>query len=60
MRTLVSGARRSVFGPISLGLIVLGLLFLGIPKVTAYAFGALCVWFAIAAWIEAFHRRRDR
>ncbi|MEP6574247.1 MAG: phospholipase D-like domain-containing protein [Gemmatimonadota bacterium] len=59
MRTLVNGARRSVYGPISLGLIVLGLLFLGIPTITAYAFGALCVWFAVAAWIEAFHRRRE-
>ncbi len=59
MRTLVSGARRSIYGPVSLALIVLGLLFIGLPRAMAYAFGILCVWFALAAGIEVFRRRSD-
>ena len=56
-RTLVSAARRSVYGPLSLILVVLGTLFLVLPRTTAYAFGLVCVWFALAAGVEAFRRR---
>jgi cardiolipin synthase len=56
-RTLVSAARRSVYGPLSLILVTLGTLFLLLPRTTAYLFGAVCVWFALAAGVEAFHRR---
>jgi cardiolipin synthase len=56
-RTLISAARRSVYGPVSLILVVLGTLFLVLPRTTAYAFGLVCVWFALAAGVEAFQRR---
>jgi hypothetical protein len=59
-RTLISAARRSVYGPISAGLVVLGLLFLVLPRYMAYVFGMVCVWFALAAGLEAFRRRADR
>ena len=57
--TLATGARRSIFGPISLVLIILGALFLVLPRAMAYAFAAACTWFAVAAGIEAFRRRRE-
>ena len=56
-RTLISAARRSIYGPLSLILVTLGTLFLVLPRTTAYAFGVVCVWFALAAGAEAFHRR---
>lgn len=56
-RTLISAARRSVYGPLSLILVTLGTLFLVLPRTTAYAFGLVCVWFALAAGVEAFQRR---
>jgi cardiolipin synthase len=59
-RTLISAARRSIYGPVSAGLVVLGLLFLVLPRYMAYAFGTVCVWFALAAGLEAFRRRVDR
>ncbi|HLQ22654.1 MAG TPA: hypothetical protein VK132_05590, partial [Gemmatimonadales bacterium] len=58
-RTLISAARRSIYGPLSAGLVILGLLFLGLPSAMAYAFGAVCVWLAVAAGLEAFARRQD-
>ncbi len=57
--TLATGARRSIYGPISLLLILLGGLFLVLPQTMAYVFGGLCAWFAIAAGMEAFRRRRE-
>jgi cardiolipin synthase A/B len=56
-RTLISAARRSIYGPLSLILVTLGTLFLVLPRTTAYAFGLVCVWLAIAAGVEAFRRR---
>jgi cardiolipin synthase len=58
-RTLISAARRAIYLPASVALVILGLLFLGLPSATAYAFGAVCVWLALAAGWEAFARRRD-
>jgi cardiolipin synthase A/B len=55
--TVVTGARRSVFGPAALVLVVLAGLFLIMPRVMSYAFGVLCVWLAIAATREALRRR---
>ena len=60
LRTLAGNARRSVFGPAAIILVVLGALFLILPRATAYAFAALCVWLAAAAGREAFRRRADR
>ncbi|HET7600033.1 MAG TPA: hypothetical protein VFK09_07055, partial [Gemmatimonadales bacterium] len=59
-RTVISAARRSVYGPISAGLVLLGLLFLVLPRPMAYVFGVICVWFAIAAGFEAFKRRSEQ
>ncbi|HEX5386657.1 MAG TPA: phospholipase D-like domain-containing protein [Gemmatimonadales bacterium] len=59
-RTLISAARRSIYVPVSIVLIILGLLFLVLPRPMAYGFGLVCVWFALAAAAEAFRRRVDR
>lgn len=55
--TVMTGARRSLFGPLALVLIALGVLFLILPRVMAYGFGAVCVWLAVAASREALRRR---
>ena len=60
LRTVAANARRSIFGPATIILIVLAVLFLTLPKVTSVVFGALCVWLAIGAGKEAFRRRADR
>lgn len=60
LRAIASNARRSVFGPISAIFIALGLLFVAIPRTSAYVFAALCAWFALGAAREAFRRRADR
>ena len=58
-RTLISGAWRSIFGPVSLGLVVLAFLFIGVPRPMAYVFGGICVWLSLAAGIAAWRRRVD-
>lgn len=60
LRAIASNARRSVFGPISAIFIALGLLFVALPKQSAYVVAALCAWFALGAGREAFRRRADR
>ncbi len=58
-RTVISGAWRSFFGPLSLGLVVIALLFFGLPRAMAYVVGGLCIWLGLAAGIEAWRRRSD-
>jgi cardiolipin synthase A/B len=60
LRAVASNARRSVFGPISAIFLVLGILFVALPKVSAYVFAGLCAWLALGAGREAFRRRADR
>jgi cardiolipin synthase len=60
LRAIASNARRSVFGPISAIFFVLGLLFVALPRVSAYVLAVLCAWFALGAGREAFRRRADR
>jgi cardiolipin synthase len=60
LRAIASHARRSVFGPISALFLVLGLLFVALPRESAYVVAALCAWFALGAAREAFRRRTDR
>ncbi|MEP7225961.1 MAG: phospholipase D-like domain-containing protein [Gemmatimonadales bacterium] len=60
LRAIASHARRSVFGPISAMFIALGLLFVALPRESAYVVAALCAWFALGAGREAFRRRADR
>ncbi|NNG16822.1 MAG: cardiolipin synthase B [Gemmatimonadales bacterium] len=57
LRTVAAGARRSFFGPISLGLVLAGTFFFILPQVSAYAFGVILLWLAIGAGYEAFRRR---
>lgn len=56
-RRLMTAAFRSVLGPISLGLLVLSVLFLGLPKIMGYVFGGLCLWFALATGLQVWRRR---
>jgi cardiolipin synthase len=56
-RRLASGAFKSLFGPISAVLVVLGLLAVGFPTIMGYAFGVLCLWLATAAALQAWRRR---
>jgi cardiolipin synthase len=60
VRALIANARRSVFGPISIALVLLSALFLFLPRTMGYVVGALCVWLAVGASREAFRRRADR
>jgi cardiolipin synthase len=57
LRTVAAGARRSIFGPISLGLVLAGAVFLILPHVSAYLLGVVLLWLAIGAGYEAFRRR---
>jgi cardiolipin synthase len=60
VRALMANARRSIFLPLGVTLVALGVLFFVLPRFTAYVFGVLCGWLAISAWREAFRRRGDR
>jgi cardiolipin synthase len=60
LRAIASNARRSVFLPISAIFILLGILFVALPKISAYALAVLCAWFALGTAREAFRRRADR
>ncbi len=60
LRALASNAHRSVFIPISAIFILLGILLVALPRVSAYVLAALCAWFALGTAREAFRRRADR
>jgi hypothetical protein len=60
LRAVASHARRSVFLPISGIFITLGLLFVALPRISAYVLAAICAWLALGAGREAFRRRADR
>ncbi len=47
LRAVASHARRSVFIPISGIFMALGLLFVALPKISAYVLAALCAWLAL-------------
>ena len=55
--TVVTGARRSIYGPVALVLVVLAGFFILLPKLASYIVGGLCVWLAVAATREALRRR---
>lgn len=57
--TVITGARRSIYGPAAVILIVLAGLFLLLPRAMAYAVGAICTWLAVAAFREATRRRQE-
>jgi cardiolipin synthase len=60
LRAVASHARRSVFLPISGIFVALGLLFVALPRISAYVLAAMCAWLALGAGREAFRRRVDR
>jgi cardiolipin synthase len=60
VRALMGNARRSVFLPLTVLFVSLGVLFFALPTLTAYVFGVLCGWLALGASREAFRRRADR
>jgi cardiolipin synthase len=57
LRALASNARRSVFGPLSAMFVALGLLFVALPRESAYVLAAVCAWVALGAGREAWRRR---
>lgn len=60
LRLVLANARRSIFVPLTILLVVLGVYFFLLPTAAAYTFGVLCAWLAFSAWREAFRRRADR
>lgn len=58
LRAVLAGSQRTLFLQYSLGLAGLGALFLSFPRTMAGIFAALALWFAAAAWVDAFRRRR--
>lgn len=60
LRAVASHARRSVFGPISAIFLALGVLFVAVPRESAYVVAVLCAWLGLGAGREAFRRRADR
>ncbi len=57
LRTLVASARLGLFGPASLLLLALGVLFFALPRVMGLVFGALAVWLGVLSTAEALRRR---
>ncbi len=60
LRILLANTRRSIFVPLTMLLVGLGLFFFILPTATAYTFGVVCAWLSIGALREAFRRRADR
>jgi hypothetical protein len=58
LRSIAGGARRSIYGPLALGLVALGALFWALPRISATIAAVICAWFAIAALLETLDRRR--
>lgn len=59
LRGIASAAQRSVFGPVAVGLGILGLLLVVLPRTMAMIIAALCAWLAVGAGVEAFRVRRN-
>jgi cardiolipin synthase len=56
-RRLASGAFRSIIGPLALVLLVLGILFLGLPHVMSYLLGAVSIVVAGVLALQVWRRR---
>ena len=52
MQQIMSGARRTVLLPYSLGLAVVGVLFIFFPRTMAAVFAVLSLWLALTAWLD--------
>jgi cardiolipin synthase len=58
LRTLVAGARLAVFGPLAMGLAVVGVLFFLVPRAMGVIFGVTSIWLALISFAEVLRRRR--
>lgn len=56
-RRLASGAFRSLFGPLAITMVVLGVLFLGLPHVMSYIVGAVSFAVAGVLALQVWRRR---
>lgn len=56
-RRLASGAFRSLFGPLALVMLVLGILFLGLPHLMSYILGAVSIVVAGVLALQIWRRR---
>jgi len=56
-RRLASGAFRSLLGPVTLMLVVVGLLAVGLPTIMGYVVGAVCLALAGALGLQVWRRR---
>ena len=54
--TLLGAARRATFGPVALLALILGALFLLLPRTMAVIFAIASLWVAVAAAFHAFRR----
>ncbi len=57
LRTVATGARRSLFLPVSVTFVSLGALAIILPRVAGWMAAAGLLWLAIAAGLEGFRRR---
>jgi cardiolipin synthase len=57
VRGLATAAQRSVFGPVAVGLALLGLLFVVLPRTMAVIVAGVCAWLAVGAGVQAFRGR---
>lgn len=58
-RTLFGTARLATFGPAALAALLVGVLFLTLPRAMAAGFGVLLLWLALAAALHAVRRERE-
>ena len=56
---MLSTSRRGLLLQAAVGLVLVGALFLLVPRVMAAVCAALSLWLAAAAWAESARRRRD-
>lgn len=56
-RRLASGAFRSLFGPLAIVMLVLGVLFIGLPHVMSYILGAVSIVVAAVLALQIWRRR---
>jgi len=59
LRAVLSTSRRGLLLQAAIGLVLVGALFLLVPRVMAAVCAALSLWLAAAAWAESARRRRD-
>jgi len=58
LRSIAGGARRSIYVPLALALVLLGGVFWVLPRISAAVAAVVCTWLAVAAVLEALGRRQ--